>query len=358
VKIAVQKNSGGFWQSWVEALKASGNQCHVLDLRSSAGFDAGLTCDGIMWHIDMRPSIQMAAQSILNTLEFSAGKMIFPNFNTRWHFDNKLSQTYLFRQMGINAPENHVFWNESEAVTWLVQKARFPVVAKLRRGASSQCVYILHDARQAIGFTRKMFSLSGMKSSPGGVGRTGRRIIRDILRGSVLRLPRPLLEPFLRARPWLKDVWQNEKGYVYFQEYIPDNSFDTRITIIGNRAFAFRRENRSGDFRASGSGSIHYGEFDSVMEMVNIAYSISDGNGFQSMAYDFLIDSGRKPSLVEMSYGYQSKAVFDCPGHWDRKLNWVSGNVLPETAHVEDFLAALTTGKQRSLLNTGSTDHE
>ena len=39
------------------------------------------------------------------------------------------------------------------------------------------------------------------------------------------------------------------RGYVYFQDFIPDNQFDTRVTVIGNRAFAFIRKVRPGDFR-------------------------------------------------------------------------------------------------------------
>jgi hypothetical protein len=59
------------------------------------------------------------------------------------------------------------------------------------------------------------------------------------------------------------------------------------------------------------------------------------------MAYDFLTDSNGKPSLVEISYAYQSKAVFDCPGHWNDKLEWQEGHVLPEAAHAEDFVVEI-----------------
>lgn len=52
--------------------------------------------------------------------------------------------------------------------------------------------------------------------------------------------------------------WIREKKYILFQEYLPDNEFDTRVTVIGNRAFAFRRFNRKKDFKASGSGEIDY----------------------------------------------------------------------------------------------------
>src|SRR6185503_17089802 len=44
-------------------------------------------------------------------------------------------------------------------------------------------------------------------------------------------------------------------GYILLQEFLSNNKFDTRVTVIGNRAFAYRRFNRPNDFRASGSGN-------------------------------------------------------------------------------------------------------
>ena len=46
-----------------------------------------------------------------------------------------------------------------------------------------------------------------------------------------------------------------EKGYIYFQDFIPNNKYDIRIIIIGKKAFAIKRNIRKDDFRASGSGN-------------------------------------------------------------------------------------------------------
>ena len=243
--------------------------------------------------------------------------------------------------MGVNTPENSVFWTENSAMFWLQNQSRFPVVAKLKRGSSSSAVYILRNKRDAEKYVRRMFSLQGVSGEFGGAKRSLGRILRVFARNSVLRLPRPLLYPLLQKRPRLGEVWPNERGYAYFQEFLPRNDFDTRVTVIGNRAFAFRRYNRDNDFRASGSGKIDYDINEINMDMIQISHKISLQNNFQSMAYDFLIDSDGKPSIVEMSYGYQSKAVFNCLGHWDRELNWIDGHVLPEAAHVEDYITEI-----------------
>jgi len=338
MKIAIQKNSGSYWRQWHDELLSRGIESCLEDVRTSSGYESALSSDGVMWHINMRPSIQASASSLLSALESSSHKPVFPNYSTRWHFDNKISQSYLFKGLGINTPATHVFWAEEQAKEWVETNRRYPIIAKLKRGASSSCVFKLDSKKDALRYIQKMFSVNGMSRGNGSVKKSSYRAFRDYSRMMVLKLPRPVLEYFLRKRPALRDVWPNERGYVYFQEYLPGNEFDTRVTVIGGRALAFRRFNRDKDFRASGSGKIDY-EMDSIdKRAIELALNISSTNRFQSMAYDFLIDEDGKPSLVEISYAYQSKAVFDCPGFWDPKLNWHEGHVLPEAAHVEDFI--------------------
>ena len=338
MKVVLQENSGSYWKRWFQELQKAGAVATLIDMRTTSGFREALGSDGVMWHIDMLPSILSSANSILNILELTAGKAVFPNLATRWHFDNKISQHYLFKGLGINTPVTHVFWEEEQALEWLEANREYPIIAKLKRGASSSCVFKLNSKKDALRYIRKMFSVKGMSRGIGTVRKTSYRAFRDMSRMMVLKLPRPILEHFLRERPALRDEWPNERGYVYFQEYLPGNECDTRVTVIGDRAFAFRRFNRDKDFRASGSGKIVY-DIDFIdKRTIELAHNMSVTNRFQSMSYDFLFDQDGKPSLVEISYAYQSKAVFDCPGFWDSKLNWHEGHLLPEAAHVEDFL--------------------
>ena len=79
-------------------------------------------------------------------------------------------------------------------------------------------------------------------------------------------------------------------------------------------------------------------------EAIRTAFYLSDIGHFQSMAYDFLLDNGR--SVVnEMSYGYVSKPVYDCSGHWDKNLNWIKGHMLPEEAQIENFIKYIASCK-------------
>ena len=142
---------------------------------------------------------------------------------------------------------------------------------------------------------------------------------------------------------WTKGVdtsphWRIQKNYVLFQRFLPDNEFDTRITVIGDRAFGFRRMTRKSDFRASGSGIIDYdiGKID--LRCVDIAFRVSQQLGFQSMAYDFLFTEGNEPQFCEISYTYLSRAIWKCPGYWDTKFNWHDGHYWPEYLHLVDVL--------------------
>jgi hypothetical protein len=127
---------------------------------------------------------------------------------------------------------------------------------------------------------------------------------------------------------------------VLFQQFVPGNDHDIRVTVIGDRSFAFKRAVRDGDFRASGSGKIvHLSEAEMPRDAVAIARRISERLGFQSMSYDFVRTPDRGgPVLLEMSFVFQAEAVHDCPGHLDREGRWHEGHVWPQDAILEDLL--------------------
>src|SRR5262249_26049534 len=46
--------------------------------------------------------------------------------------------------------------------------------------------------------------------------------------------------------------YARQKNYVYFQEFIPNDSYDLRVIVVGNWVFGYYRKALPGDFRASG----------------------------------------------------------------------------------------------------------
>ena len=133
-------------------------------------------------------------------------------------------------------------------------------------------------------------------------------------------------------------------GYFYLQDFIPNNTHDTRVTVIGQRAFAFRRKVRANDFRASGSGQIEYDRTAVDPECLRIAFRVAGQLGSQSMAFDFVHTADRRPLIVEISYGYNSDAVYNAGGFWSADLAWHETPMWPEQAILEDVLSAVAHG--------------
>jgi hypothetical protein len=131
--------------------------------------------------------------------------------------------------------------------------------------------------------------------------------------------------------------WMRQKNYIYFQEFLPDNAYDTRVQITGKRAFAFVRYNRPNDFRASGSNNWSLAHEKIDMRFVRIAFDVSFKLNFQSMAYDFIYDKQRQPVIVEISYCYGDYPEFST-GYWDENLIWHPGRFVPQYLELVDLL--------------------
>jgi len=155
----------------------------------------------------------------------------------------------------------------------------------------------------------------------------------------------------LRGASAIEDLQYSElqQGYFYVQEFVPGNRYDTRVTVIGDRAFVFRRFNRPDDFRASGSGRIDWDREQVDEASVRLAFRAARCLRTQSLAVDLLQHDGRA-LLAEISYTYASWAVRDCPGHWvlrgdadSGSLTWSEGSMHPEDAIFDDFVASLSS---------------
>ena len=154
----------------------------------------------------------------------------------------------------------------------------------------------------------------------------------------------------IKRLPWTIGAWwkkfrrlPRERGYIYFQEFVPDNAFDTRITVIGSRAFGFRRAVRPGDFRASGSGNIDHNVAAIDPLCVTTAFEVANKIGASCMAFDFIVRKGEAiPLLVEMSFAFQAEAVAGCSGFWTPNLQWHDTPIRPEDAILECVMDRLS----------------
>ena len=256
-------------------------------------------------------------------LEHELGFAVYPDRPTSWHYDDKIAQAFPFEALGVPSP-TWVWVDRSAALSWGASTS-YPKVLKLPERLP------------------RTFASSGMRSRHGAGSSvsSGRAISLDEAQFSRrARLATACV--FARGRPTYRVP---HHGYALFQGFLTGNPWDTRVTVIGHRAFGYRRYNRPGDFRASGSGRL---DCDGVNErFVKLAFKTARLLGAKSCAIDGLWD-GERPVTSEISYTYVSRYVGDCPGHWaldgdpdEGPLRWIPGPMSPEEAQVEDFLVRL-----------------
>jgi glutathione synthase/RimK-type ligase-like ATP-grasp enzyme len=343
-----QFGSESYSAKWIEFLEARGVEVRLLDLLAPDALDQARGCSGVMWRWTHCPQDKQSSPRILYVIETSLGIPVFPDAATSWHYDEKVAQLYLLQSLGAPMPETWVFWDKERADQW-ARTAPYPVVFKLGVGAGSANVVRVNSRQEALELIRRSFergvfpytmnefrSPSGMPRSKNDLRAMWARA-KDAAR-YLWRAEFPALHP---------TFWKPERGYAYFQEFLPENDFDTRITVIGDRAFGFRRMNRPGDFRASGSGDFDVTPERIAKRCVEIAFETSQRGGFQSMAYDFLFKNDQ-PTVCEISYTFADWAVHECPGHWRRDLRWIEGQMWPEEAQVEMFLGQIEAGGRSS----------
>lgn len=287
-----------------------------------------------IFHWGGSPDHYQLANSIMPIIEFELKKEVFPNYKTTWHHDDKIRQSYLLSQNNFPVIPSWIFWDKIKALNWLKNEAVFPLVFKLKSSAGSKDVVIVKKLPLAKRITKKIF---GHGIHLGKIPGNFKIKLLDFRIQKFIDKNIKKVYRYFKGRD-VSYQWQKEKNYVLFQKFIPNNEYDTRVTIIGDRAFAFRRFNRKNDFRSSGSGKINY-EIDKIdPNFLSLAFDISKKFGFQSMAYDFLWDENNNPVVCEMSYTYQDSAIFNCPGYWDSKLNWHEGHFWPQYFQLMDLL--------------------
>jgi glutathione synthase/RimK-type ligase-like ATP-grasp enzyme len=333
---------------WAEYLQNRGVEVLKLDLKRSDVMQQLKDCDGVMWHWYHIPDDKQSAPKILDAIETNLGIAVFPDHNSRWHYDEKVAQHYLLEALDAPRIKSWVFWDYAEAVRF-AQSAQYPMVFKLSVGAASANVIKVHNSAEALRQIDKTFKGVYFPYSLNEFEFKSRLLSPAYYKGIIKRALRSLPYIFTNQYPPLPEYYLLQKNYAYFQEFCADNSHDIRVTVIGNRAWAFTRENRSGDFRASGSGRVDYDEAKIPPGAIKLAFELSRKIGAQSLAYDIMFDNQRRLVINEISYCYVFKAVLNAPGYWDEELAWHEGHCYPQDAMAEDLMQRITTKKEAGM---------
>lgn len=320
MKIAIHHSEGSFSERWIKYCESNNIEYKLVNAYQSDIIEQVKDCDGFMWHhFHNNYRDALFAKQLLYSLE-KKGISVFPNYNTTWHFDDKVGQKYLFESLDIPSIPSFVFYNKQEALNW-INNTTFPKVFKLRGGAGASNVKLVRNKRQARKLVKKAFS--------GGFPQYDRWStlcdrVKKWLNGStsLKHVCAAVVRLFISSE--YARMHGSEKGYAYFQEFIPNNTFDIRVCIVDNKAFAIKRMTRKNDFRASGSGNILYSKSEIDERCITESFNIAKKLNTQSLALDFVFN-GNTPLLVEISYGFAYDAYDKCEGYWTEDMKWHKG---------------------------------
>lgn len=338
MKIAIHNTPGTFSDKWIEYCELNKINYKIVNCYASDIIQQLEDCNGLMWHwLHSDSKAMLFARQLSYTLE-KAGKKIFPNADTCWHFDDKLGQKYLLEALGAPLVPSYVFYDRVDAIVWAKQ-TNYPKVFKLRGGAGSLNVTLANNQAKAIELIERVFG-EGVSPIPSLYTdiRTKLRKIKSIgqLWKKITRLNK-----YMEETKTDQKMFSLEKGYAYFQDFVPNNDHDIRIVVIGEKAFAIKRMVRDNDFRASGSGMIVHNPADIPVECLKSGFELAKKLNTQCVALDYIFQEN-KILLVEISYGFSSKGYLNCPGYWDRDLKWHDGTFTPEWFMITDFIKSIS----------------
>ncbi len=292
-------------------------------------------------HLIFRPSMGDTDKLIYDAIFYIAQNKYnikcYPNFDTLWPHENKIKEYYLLKSHGFPIIDSYIFWTYDNARAFL-HEAQFPVVAKLPKGAGSSNVILINSVKEGRKIIKHVFN-RGVKSS----GFRSRYNLTSITNVGLFKYSKYIIKSVLINSGMIKDKsdypkWQIQKDAILFQKYLPDNTSDTRVTVIGDKAFAFRRFVRKNDFRASGSGKFDLDPGKIDTKCIKLAFTISAKLNFDVMAYDFIYDKDKKPWINEISCGFIDWVVHSCPGYYDNNLKWHDGHFWPQQLQLQEFL--------------------
>jgi len=335
MQIFIHKQEGSFSDRWIEwcghkNIEFTIVNCFDVDIISR--INKG---DVLLWHWEQNDIRALTfARHIIAALQ-EKGANVFPDIRICWHYDDKVAQKYLLESIGAPLIPTYIFYDKKEAKEWIKQ-ASFPKVFKLRRGAGSANVKLVKNVRSALELCDIAFA-AGFNPQPGYFNDANTKIRKikntKSLFEKLQRFPHVAISNYLR-----RGVFPKERGYIYFQDFLANNNFDTRVTVIGNKAFGFIRQVRVNDFRASGSGVINYDPKGVDHRCLKIAFDVARKLSAKSLAFDFLYGRQNEVLIGEISYCYLPELIHNCPGYWKSDFIWVDGHFFPQDLIIGDMV--------------------
>jgi glutathione synthase/RimK-type ligase-like ATP-grasp enzyme len=147
-----------------------------------------------------------------HVLEKFMGKACYPSADHALLYEDKILEACVSKLGGIPFVKTWISHEKADALR-LAGSLNCPLVCKVVPSSGSLGTTLVTSRRQCVKIIEQAFSRTGRKTHS------------------------------LQLR---------QKDYVYFQEYVPNDGYDLRVIVVGDRAFGYYRKAPPGDFRASG----------------------------------------------------------------------------------------------------------
>ncbi|MBW6492732.1 MAG: hypothetical protein K0B15_16225 [Lentimicrobium sp.] len=336
MKIGIHHRKGSYSDGWIAYCEEKNISYKIVNAYSSDIVKDLTDCDIFMWHHHQgNPKDVLFAKQLLFSLE-QAGKLVYPDWRTGWHFDDKLGQKYLLESLKLPLVPSYAFFSKKEALEWAA-KYEFPAVFKLRGGAGSYNVRLVKTRKEANRIINKAFGRGFRQYDPiVDIKEKTRKLLNgEIGFKSLLKAFAHIFYPYQ-----LEKSKGRERGYAYFQEFIPGCKEDIRVQFVGGKSYAMARKVRRNDFRASGSGKIFFDGSKLPINLIENSYKVSQALATQTLAIDW-VPTSTGFLITEISYAWGiAEGELDF-GYYDEQLNWKPGKINPFGWMVDELIAKL-----------------
>ncbi|MGC9471139.1 MAG: hypothetical protein ACP5D1_06320 [Bacteroidales bacterium] len=298
-------------------LAYNGVQCVRLSIHEAGFWDRLGNLDLLIYVAQEYTLVKEVARSVLPVIDQCSQVKCIPDMPTFWPYDDRIKSYYLLRQAGAPIPDTSIFWHRSRALEW-IKHASMPLVFKLRAGSGAQNSIIIRSRKQAEMLVRRMFGKGGSTgSTPLYTCQKFKTYPDQMLKNISSELQYIISEAS-------ESIWDRHKNYVLFQQYIPDRIFETRILVIGNRAFLLR--SHDGDYPTSGRQ-----EDNSPLERksIEMALTVARQLKAQYTTFIFVFDEKKQPYITDLTFAIPSDADV-LEGYWDHELRWHHGPFWPQ----------------------------
>lgn len=304
--------------SWTHAWKAGLENRNIpfnfLMWNDSGILDAMATADVILHSISHFSTEELKISRQLLIAAHLAGKVVFPSLYDLWHYDDKVAQTALLKFTNRLHPKTVLLLNDKETDP-LGGTLSLPVIHKLRGGSGSYNVSKLTSRDELEKTYKKMFG-QGLQSKP-------KLLFKIWSTVKSVRSTKDFYKKLLRAGDLRKSYsvakhLPADRNYLYLQEFVSGLTFDLKIVIVNKKLGYLCRRIRSNDFRASGSNNIFYDRSMISNDVIEECLAAFHALNMTCAGFDVVIDPNTGiPSILEVSYGFSHKAIYDCGVYYD-----------------------------------------